>query len=44
MTKTIIGWLFSLLSDYEQKEITDNMIKVIYPDHHLHHNPRKREN
>ena len=43
MKKTIIGWLFSLLSDDEQKEITDNMLKVSYPDHHLRHNPRKKE-
>ena len=43
MKKTIIAWLFSLLSDDEQKEITDNMLTVTYPDHHLRHNPRKRE-
>ncbi len=44
MKKTIIAWLFSLLSVDEQKEITDNLLKACYPDHHLRHNPRKREN
>ena len=28
MKKTVIAWLFSLLSDDEQKEITNNMLKV----------------
>ena len=43
MKKTIIAWLFSLLSGDEQKEITGNMLKASYPDHHLRHNPRKKE-
>ena len=43
MKKTIIVWLISRLSDNDQKKITDNMLKVSYPDHHLRHNPRKKE-
>lgn len=43
MKKVIIGWLFSILSDSAQKEITDIILKVCYPDHHLRHNPRKKE-
>lgn len=43
MKKTIIEWFFSLLSGDEQKEIADNMLKACYPDHHLRHNPKKRE-
>jgi hypothetical protein len=42
-TMTLIGWLFSLQSNADQKKITDNMLKVSYPDHHLRHNPRKKE-
>lgn len=43
MKKTIIGLLITLLSDDEQKEITDIMLKSCYPDHHLHHNTMKRD-
>jgi hypothetical protein len=43
MTKTLIQWLFSLLPGEEQNEVTNNMLKASYPDHHLRHNPRKRE-
>jgi hypothetical protein len=43
MNKVIIGWIFSVLSDSAQKEITDIMLKACYPDHHLRHNPRKKE-
>lgn len=43
MTKTLIHWLFSLLPGEEQKEVTINMLKASYPDHHLRHNPRKKE-
>jgi hypothetical protein len=27
----------------EQKEVTNNMLKAGYPDHHLRHNPRNKE-
>ena len=43
MKKAIIVWLISLLSNGEQKELTDIMLKACYPDHHLHHNPMKKE-
>jgi hypothetical protein len=39
MTKTLIQWLFSLLPGEDQKEVTINMLKASYPDHHLLHNP-----
>lgn len=44
MKKTIIGWLFGLLSVNKQKELIDIMLKVTYPDHHMHHNPTKKGN
>ena len=44
MKKAFIIWFISRLSRGEQKELTDNMLKACYPDHHLHHNPMKRDN